>query len=73
MLQGLCFTVDQAFGLQGPVFVNVLAYVNLGPDARSQGKTDDGLGGEESAVFDKRDFTSLQKSPKWINEPRVGV
>lgn len=69
--QGLYFTVEQAFGLPPPSFVNALVYVSLGPEARSQGKTSEGHGGDESTLFDKRDFDSLLKSPRWINEPKV--
>ncbi|KAK3730814.1 hypothetical protein QZH41_001168 [Actinostola sp. cb2023] len=69
--QGLFLTVEQAFGLPNPTFVNVLAYVSLGPAARSTGKTAAGYGGEENTLIDRRDFSSLQKSPKWINDPKM--
>ena len=64
--------VEQAFGLPGNVpFVNVLVYVSPGSDIHQQQNTQDGFGGEEKALVQKRDFNSYQRAPKWIDPPIV--
>lgn len=64
--------VEQAFGFPGNVpFVNVLVYVSPGSDIHQQQNTQDGFGGEEKALVQKRDFNSYQRAPKWIDPPIV--
>ncbi|XP_015769135.1 PREDICTED: uncharacterized protein LOC107347559 isoform X2 [Acropora digitifera] len=70
--QGLSVMVEQAFGLPGNVpFVNVLVYVSPGSDIHQQQNTQDGFGGEEKALVQKRDFNSYQRAPKWIDPPII--
>ena len=66
--------VEQAFGLPVNVpFVNVLVYVSAGSDVRQHLSTQDGFGGEEKALVQKRDFSSYQRAPKWIDPPIVSI
>lgn len=70
--QGLSLMVEQAYGLTGNAqFVNVLVYVSPGSDVHHQRRDQDGYGGEEKALIQKRDFNSYQRSPKWIDPPLV--
>ena len=66
--------VEQAYGLTGNAqFVNVLVYVSPGSDVHHQRRDQDGYGGEEKALIQKRDFNSYQRSPKWIDPPLVST
>ena len=48
-------------------------HVSPGHDVQGKELTEEGYGGEEKAFTRQRDFSSYQKSPKWIDPPMVST
>ncbi|XP_078598262.1 uncharacterized protein LOC144874218 isoform X4 [Branchiostoma floridae x Branchiostoma japonicum] len=69
---GIGIQVEQAHGVNGEgLYVNVFARVSPGAEARELENTPEGYGGEDKIISTKHDFTSLQKSPKWLDPPSI--
>ncbi|KAI8513139.1 hypothetical protein Bbelb_097780 [Branchiostoma belcheri] len=69
---GIGIQVEQAHGVNGEgLYVNVFARVSPGAEARELENTPEGYGGEDKIITTKHDFTSLQKSPKWLDPPSI--
>lgn len=70
-VQGVAIKVEQAFGLPDALFANALVYINDDHVTRQSSTTTGALPGDEKMVTSARNFDSQQKSPRWLDEPKV--
>ncbi|XP_044141558.1 uncharacterized protein LOC122931550 [Bufo gargarizans] len=65
---GLRVRIKQAFGLEADgLYVNAFARILKGPQSMPLPELPQGWGGEEKLLTHQHDFTSLQRSPQWID------
>ena len=53
--------------------VNIQCFARMQPGKKATDKptTDEGYGNEEKLITMAHDYTALQKSPKWLDDPKV--
>ncbi|XP_071992550.1 uncharacterized protein [Engystomops pustulosus] len=69
---GLCVRIKQAFGLEANgVYVNAFARILKGTQSKELPELPQHWGGEEKLLTQQHDFTSLQRSPRWIDSSVV--
>ncbi|KAG8587862.1 hypothetical protein GDO81_005802 [Engystomops pustulosus] len=69
---GLCVRIKQAFGLEADgVYVNAFARILKGTQSKELPELPQHWGGEEKLLTQQHDFTSLQRSPRWIDSSVV--
>ncbi|XP_069040492.1 uncharacterized protein [Lepisosteus oculatus] len=69
---GIRIRITQAFGLPaGGLYVNAFARILKGAESLHLAELPQGWGGEEKFVTLRRDFTSLQRCPRWTDQSAV--
>ena len=64
--------MEQAFGLPDGLFTNALVYINSGAVMGQPSVTSEELGhSDDKMVTNVRSFDSQQKSPRWLDKPKV--
>ncbi|XP_070571525.1 uncharacterized protein [Ptychodera flava] len=70
--RGVDVQVQSAFGMDVEgLYCNAFVRVAPGNEAFDQDKTPEGYGGEEKFLTSKHDYSSLQKSPRWLDYPTI--
>ncbi|XP_077995576.1 uncharacterized protein LOC144449044 [Glandiceps talaboti] len=72
MSRGINIHVQSAFGMDTEgLYCNAFVRVAPGGEAIDLERTEEGYGGEEKFLTKKHDYSSLQKSPRWLDMPTI--